>query len=60
MLDSALLFCKKLSGNLINFGLNDPCVANKSISQAQMTVSRHVDDLKITHQDEQLVSNFIS
>jgi Reverse transcriptase (RNA-dependent DNA polymerase) len=64
MLESVLLFYKKLSGDLIKFGFQvnpyDPCVSNKSINQAQMTVSWHVDDLKISHQDEQVVSNFIS
>jgi hypothetical protein len=43
MLESALLFYKKLSDDLIKFGFQvnpyDPCVANKLISQAQMTVS---------------------
>jgi hypothetical protein len=48
MLESALLFYKKLSGDLIKFGFQvnpyDPCVANKLINQAQMMVSWHVDD----------------
>jgi hypothetical protein len=64
MLESLLLFYKKSSGDLIKFGFQvnpyDPCVANKSINQAQMTVSWHVDDLKISHQDEQVVSDFSS
>jgi Reverse transcriptase (RNA-dependent DNA polymerase) len=42
MLESVLLFYMKLSGNLIQFGFQvnpyDPCVANKLINQAQMTV----------------------
>jgi Reverse transcriptase (RNA-dependent DNA polymerase) len=64
MLESALLFYKKLSGDLMKFGFQvnpyDPCVAKKLINQAQMTVSWHVDDLKISHRDERVVSDFIS
>jgi hypothetical protein len=43
MLESALLFCKKWSGYLTGYGFNanpyDPCVANKEINQAQLTIS---------------------
>jgi hypothetical protein len=64
MLESALLLYKKLSGDLIKFGFQvnpyDACVVNELINQAQMTVSWHVGDLKLSHQDEQVVSNFIS
>jgi hypothetical protein len=63
MLESAMLFYKKLSGDLIKYGFevnpHDPCVANKAINQAQLTVSWHVDDLKISHRGEKVVSNFI-
>jgi Reverse transcriptase (RNA-dependent DNA polymerase) len=64
MLESALLFYKKLSRDLIrcSFEVNPyvPCIANKSFNQAQLTVSRHVDDLKVSHHDEKLMSEFIS
>jgi hypothetical protein len=64
MLESALLFCMKLSGDLIRYGFEvnpyDPCVANKSFIQAQLTVSWHVDDLTVIHCDENVLSEFIS
>jgi Reverse transcriptase (RNA-dependent DNA polymerase) len=63
MLESALLFCKRLSSNLIRYGFNvnpyDPCVANREINQAQLTVSWHVNDLKISHQDAKVFSDFV-
>jgi Reverse transcriptase (RNA-dependent DNA polymerase) len=63
MLESALLFYKKLSGDLVGYGFNvnphDPCVANKEINHAQLTVSWHVDDLKISHRDAKVVSYFV-
>ena len=35
-----------------------PCVANKMVDRAQMTVCRHFDDLKISHRDEEMVTAF--
>ena len=62
LLRSALLFYKKLVGDLEGNGfvLNpyDPCVANKMINGAQMTVCWHVDDLKVSHVDPQEVTKF--
>jgi hypothetical protein len=56
MLESALLFYKTVSGNLIKFGFQvnpyDPCIENKSISQAQMTVSWLIKiavDIRLNH-----------
>jgi hypothetical protein len=53
MLELALLFCKKLSRDLVKYGFDvnpyDPCVANKVCNKSQLTVSWHVDDLKISH-----------
>jgi hypothetical protein len=64
MMESALLFYKKLCGNLKGYGfiLNpyDPCVANKMVGKSQMTVSWHVDDLKVSHKDDQVVTNFLT
>ena len=37
----------------------DPCVANKIINDSQMTVTWHVDDLKISHKDIREVTKFI-
>ena len=62
-LKSALLFYKKLVKDLINEGFEinpyDPCVANKIINGKQFTVVWHVDDLKISHADEDEISKFI-
>ena len=38
----------------------DPCVANKMINGLQMTVTWHVDDLKISHKESDEVTKFIS
>ena len=37
----------------------DPCVANKMINGSQMTVTWHVDDLKISHKESDEVTKFI-
>ena len=43
LLRSALLFYKKLAGDLVNMGFEinpyDPCVANKDVNGSQMTVT---------------------
>ena len=38
----------------------DPCVANKMINGSQMTVTWHVDDLKISHKESDGVAKFIT
>ena len=38
----------------------DPCVANKMVNGSQMTMTWHVDDLKISHKDEEELTRFIS
>ena len=38
----------------------DPCGANKMINGSQMTVMWHVDDLNISHKDEEDLTKFIS
>jgi hypothetical protein len=52
-----------LSIDLVKYGFDvnpyDPCVANKSCNQSQLMVSWHVDDLKISHCQEKVVSEFI-
>ena len=59
LLKSALLFYKKLRGELedMMFEVNpyDPCVANGT----QMTVCWHINDLNIGHKDPMEVSKFI-
>ena len=36
----------------------DPCVANKIINCTQITICWHVDDLKVSHKDEDVVTAF--
>ena len=63
MLKSALLFYKKLRGELEDMGFEvnpyDPCVVNKIINRTQMTVRWHVEDLKVSHKDPMEVTKFI-
>jgi hypothetical protein len=62
-LRSALLFYLKLLGDLEanGFVLNpyDPCVANKMVNGKQFTITWHVDDLKLSHEDENEVTKII-
>jgi hypothetical protein len=57
MLKSALLFYRKFVDDLKNytspFVINpyDPCVANATIGGKQMTITWHIEDLKISHVD---------
>ena len=59
--DAVKLFYDNLSNVLINqlgFKRNDydPCVVNKQIKGHQCTIVWHVDDLKISHKDKDVVS----
>ena len=60
MLRAALLFYKRLRGDLENMGFEvnpyDPCVANKMVNGKQMTICWHVDDLKVSHVDKNAVT----
>ena len=62
MLRAALLFYKRLRKDLefMGFEINpyDPCVANMMVNGAQCTVCWHVDDLKVSHVDEAVVTAF--
>ena len=63
-LQAALLFWKNLSTYLINdqgFQVNpyDWCVVNKAINGKQCTIGWHVDDLKISHVEEEVVEELI-
>jgi hypothetical protein len=53
MLVSAMLFYKKLKNDLLEYGFEinpyDPGVANQIADGSQLTVSWHVDDLKVSH-----------
>ena len=52
-----------LSSTLIDWGFTinpyDHCVANKTINRKQCTILWHVDDLKISHVDKNVVENTI-
>ena len=60
MLRAALLFYKRLRSDLdhMGFGINpyDPFVANKIVNGHQMTICWHVDDLKVSHKDDNAVT----
>ena len=60
----ALLFYIKFVENLksIGFQLNpyDPCVANKIVDVAQLTVVWHVDNLKVIHIDGGVVTRMVA
>ena len=59
----ALLFYRNLCGNLkqMEFELNpyDPCVANKVVNGNQLTVCWHVDDLLMTHAEEEVIRELV-
>jgi Reverse transcriptase (RNA-dependent DNA polymerase) len=63
-LKAALLFWKRLTHELktIGFEVNpyDVCVMNKEINGAQCTILWHVDDLKISHVDPNVVTDVIN
>jgi hypothetical protein len=60
---SAMMFYNKLKTDLIKngFKLNsyDPCIANRMVNGTQLTVSWHVDDLKVSHKDSKAVDEFL-
>jgi hypothetical protein len=63
MLQASLLFYKKLGKDLeeIGFTVNpyDPCVANRIVNGKQHTVTSHVDDLKSSHVDPKVNTEFL-
>ena len=63
MLKSVLLFYWKLVDNLKKIGceinLYDPCVMNKKVGGSQLTITWHVDDLKVSHKDPYEVTKII-
>ena len=62
MLKAALLFYKRLRRWLEDSGFEvnpyDPCVANKIVNGSQITICWHVDDLKVSHIDEDVITAF--
>lgn len=63
-LQAALLFWKSLMNFLIDWGFvvnpYDWCVANKMVNGKQLTIVWHVDDLKISHVEADVVTTVIS
>ena len=63
-LKAALLFWKRLSSQLMKWGFElnpyDACVANKMINGNHCTILWHVDDLKISHVDANVVTDIIN
>ena len=62
-LQAALLFWELLSNTLKEWGFKvndyDQCVANKTINGRQCTIIWHLDDLKISHVDKEVVEDII-
>ena len=63
LLKSALQFYRRLSEDLTKMGFKinyyNPCLANNFIRGKEMTITWHVDDLKISHQDPKQVTKII-
>jgi hypothetical protein len=63
-LQAALLFWQELSGFLKGLGFEfnpyDECVMNKMIDGSQCTIAWHVDDLKVSHQSQEVIEGIIS
>ena len=63
-LKAALLFYKRLVKDLESYGFElnpyDPCVANMTINGSQFTIVWHVDDLKMSHKDQDVVTDVIN
>jgi len=62
-LQAALLFWQDLTKTLTDWGFivnpYDRCVANKTVNGSQCTVLWHVDDLKISHKDKDVVNEVL-
>jgi hypothetical protein len=63
-LRSALLFYLKFVGEIESQGFElktyDPCVANKVVHGKQFTVVWHVDDIKMSHEEENEVTRLLT
>ena len=62
-LQAAMLFWQDLTRTLVDWGFvinpYDRCVVNKVVNGSQCTVLWHVDDLKISHNDKEVVNSVI-
>ena len=56
LLKPALLFYGKLAGEIVDMGFKinpyDHCVTNKMVNGTKMTVTSHVDDLKVSYKEK--------
>ena len=63
MIDSPMMWNQKLTKWIKSQGFEinpyDPCVANKEVNGSNITLTWHVDDLKISHKDKKVVDAFI-
>ena len=63
MLIVSLIFYLNLGKDIeaIGFKVNpcEPCVVNNIIREKQMTITWHDDDLKVSHDDKDIVEAFI-
>ena len=61
IMKSTLLFYQKFVGALMTIGIElnpyDPCVANKTINGKQLTLVWHVDDIKASHVEAEVVTH---
>ena len=64
LMQASLMFYQKLLKDLESKGFvvnpYDPCVANKVINGEQFTIVWHVDDLKLSHKDPEVVTEMIA
>ena len=60
---AALIFWRKFTKQLINWGFTvnpyDWCVANKLVQGSQLTITWHVDDLKISHVNKAVLEDLL-
>jgi len=61
---STLLFYQLFSGELTDWGFKkndyDACTMNKMLNGSQLTIVWHVDDCKISHVDEKMVTDMLN
>ena len=64
LMQASLMFYQKLLKDLESKGFvvnpYDPCVANKALNGEQFTIVWHVDDLKLSHKDPEVVTEMIA
>ena len=60
---AALIFWRKFTKQLIDWGFTvnpyDWCVANKQVQGNQLTITWHVDDLKISHVNKEVLEDLL-